>query len=253
MKRIRESQKAGNSIIIREYDLTQGVKKTKGRAKKEKPSPLSKVRANYRAAWRKLTALMNENCRDGDLHLVFTYNKESRPSSFEAAKKAFLKKIVPELKRAYIAKGTSLSYYFYRCEGGKRGGIHHHLVVPRMDPLVFRRIWTADLGGVHYSPLYSQGEYSALAAYFLKSENPDDPVHYNPMPGRKWSMARDVKRPDEPKKKELKGSWEKKEPFCPKGYILKPDSYYIGENPYTKRPYRCYIVYKPKGGEESDV
>lgn len=251
MKRIRETIEAGNSILVREYDLfTTAKRKGEPRRPKEQESPLSKVRANYRAAVRKLTALMNENCRDGDLHLVFTYRKEERPASYQAAKNYFLRKIIPALRQIYAEQGVAFSYYFYRCEVGTRGGIHHHLVVPQFTPLAFRRVWDATIGNVTYSPLYT-GEYSALAAYFLKSDNPDDPVHYNPQPGRKWSMAKSVKRPKPPKKKELSGSWETKDPYIPKGYILQADTYYVDVNPFTKRLYRSYIIYKPRGGDRS--
>ena len=249
MKRIRETTEAGGTILVREYDLaTVARRKGEARKPKENPSPLAKVRANWRAAVRKLTALMNENCRDGDLHLVFTYCVDMRPSDPEAAKKDFLKNIIPKIRKSYAEAGVAFGYSFYRCEVGKRGGIHHHLVVPRIDALVFRRIWTAAIGNVHYSPLWSGGEYSELAAYFLKSDNPDDPVHYNPQPGRKWSMAKTVKRPKPPKKKELKGSWERKDPYVPKGYLLKPDTMYVGENPWTHRLYRTYILVKGGGG-----
>lgn len=254
MKRIRETIEAGSSILVREYDLcSYGKRAGEPRKAKENPSPLSKVRANYREAVRKLTALMNENCHDGDWHLVFTYCAENRPSDPQTAKKEFLRKIIPEIRKLYAKHGVELSYYFYRCEVGKRGGIHHHLVVPVINPVLFRRVWTLDVGNVHYSPLYS-GEYSALAAYFLKSDNPDDPVHYNPQPGRKWSMAKNVKRPKPAKKKELHGSWERKDPYIPKGYILQADSYYIGENPFTHRIYRSYIVFKPQnsGGGKNE-
>ena len=241
MKRIREVIEAGSTLLIREYDLPSSVRRPKeARKPKENPSPLSKVRANYRDAVRKLTALMNENCRDNDWHLVFTYSAENRPSDPIAARREFLKNIIPKIRRAYQDAGQELSYYFYAVEVGKRGGIHHHVVVPRILPKLFRELWT--VGNVHYSPLYSGGEYSALAAYILKSHNPDDPVHYNPIPGRKWSMAKSVKRPKPPKKKELKGSWERRDPYVPKGYILKPDTLYVGENPYTKHLYRAYIV-----------
>lgn len=252
MKRIRETIEAGSSILIREYDLFScGKRRGEPRRPKENPSPLSKIRANYREAVRKLTALMNENCRDGDWHLVFTYKTESRPSDPQSAKNDFLRKVIPAIRKLYADLCVEFHYYFYRCEVGKRGGIHHHLVVPAIDPLLFRRVWTREIGNVHYNPLYT-GEYSALAAYFLKSDNPDDPIHYNPQPGRKWSMAKNVKRPKPPKKKELHGSWDRKEPYIPKGYVLIADSYYIGENPYTKRLYRSYIVYKPKGGDKHD-
>lgn len=246
MKRIRESQKAGRSIIIREYDLLScGKRIGEPRKPKENPSPISKVRANYRAAWRKLTALMNENCHDGDYHLTFTYCAENRPTDPFEAKRDFTKKVLPQIRKLYASRGVEFTYYFYRLEVGKRGGIHHHMVVPAFPTHLLRKIWTPEIGNVHTTALYS-GEYSALAAYFLKSENPDDPVHYNPMPGRKWSMAKGIKRPQPPKKKELVGSWISKDPYIPKGYILQPDTYYIGENPYTGRPYRCYIVYRPQ-------
>ena len=247
MKRIRETVKAGNSMIIREYDIPScGKRLGEPRAPKENPSPLSKVRANYRAAWRKLTALMNENCRDGDYHLVFTYCEGNRPTDPQKAKRDFQQKTIPQIKKLYASLGVEFSYYFYRLEVGKRGGIHHHMVVPAFPTHLLRKIWTPDFGNIHTTALYT-GEYSALAAYFLKSENPDDPIHYNPMPGRKWSMSKGIKRPQPPKKKELVGSWISKDPFIPKGYILQPDSYYIGENPYTGKPYRCYVVYRPQG------
>lgn len=244
MKRIRETVEAGRSILIREYDLfNTGRRRGEPRKPKENPSPLSKERANFRAALRNLTALMNENCNDGDWHLTFTYLAEERPTDPQAAKKDFLKKIIPAIRKIYAEEGVEFSYYFQKTEVGKRGGIHHHLVVPKINPLVFRKVWTNAIGNVHYSPLYT-GEYSALAAYFLKSDNPDDPVHYNPQAGKKWAMARNVKRPKPPKRKELTGSWDRKDPFIPKGYVLQLDTYYIGENPYTHRLYRSYVVYK---------
>lgn len=245
MKRIREMQYAGQTILVREYDLSGPPKRAgEPRAPKEDPSPMSKKRANYRSALRKLTACINETAGPGDWFLTFTYRKDRRPGSSSEAKEHFRRRVIPELRRIYEEAGKSL-WYFYKCEVGKRGGIHHHIILPYLDPLLLRSVWDPSLGGIHYKFLYSSGEYSPLAAYMLKQDNPDDPEHYNPQPGRKWSMSKTVKRPKPPKKEELKGSWERKEPYVPKGYILNPDSYYIGENPYTHRLYRSYIVYKP--------
>lgn len=246
MRRIREITTAGTSVIIREYDLpTVSRRLGEPRRPKENISPLSKVRANYREAWRKLTGLLNSTCRPGDRHIVLTHNNETRPTDPLKAKKILCKNTIPAFRKLYEARGIPF-WYFFKIEVGKKGGIHYHLILPAFsEDWRFREVWPRTVGGIKNTPLDGDGEYSALAAYLLKSDNPDDPIHYNPIPGRKWSMSKTVKRPAPPKKKELSGSWEKKDPYIPKGYILRPDSYYIGENPYTHRLYRCYIAFVP--------
>lgn len=245
MKRVRRVVKAGRTILVTEYDLPARKKRAgEPRAPKENPSPISKVKANYRAACRNLTALMNENFRPGDFLVTFKYFRCRRPESFDEAKQYFTKTVLPKIRDRMRRQGQTLSRYVYVCEHGKKGALHHHLVIQSTDVRIIRDCWDASLGSVDFKPLYADGDYSRLAEYLLKQYNPDD-VCYNPHPGRRWSMAKGMPKHSGIYKKILKGAWDRKEPYVPKGYVMRADSYYVAENPYTHRPYRCYICLAP--------
>lgn len=244
MKRIRKTVKAGRTLIITEYDLPSMRKKAgEQRAPKEKPSTMSKVKANYKAACRNLSAIMNENFRPGDFLLTFKYFRECRPDSYEEAKSFFTKKIIAKIRDKLRLTEQNLTRYVYVCEQGKKGALHHHLVIQSMDVRLIRDCWDPSLGSIDIKPLYGD-DYSRLAEYLLKQYNPDD-ICYNPHKGRKWSMAQGMPKNSGIYKKTLKGSWDRKEPYVPRGYIMSPDSYYVAENPYTHRLYRAYICVLP--------
>lgn len=244
MERIRQEIRAGNTLLIKEYDLFT-PSQIRQRAPKSTLSPMSKVRANYRAALWKLTAILNGNGHPGDWHIVFTYRPENRPESGDAWKK-FNRRVLDPLRKRFAGEGKRF-WYIGNTEIGKRGAVHHHLVIPYCDPLLIRSLW-GDWGGVYFTPLDTTGEYSRLAAYLIKQYNPDK-ADYNPQPGRKWHMSQGLSDKLRVKKKTLHGSFETKDLYCPKGYMINPDSVYIGCNPYTGRAYRSYILFQPYNGK----
>ena len=94
---------------------------------------------NLKMAERRLTRILNENFRAGDIHLVLTYAKHNRPDTSEQAKKhiqLFFRRLRRNLKRpGRELKRLGTTAY------GTRGAIHHHIVISTMDVREIRAMW----------------------------------------------------------------------------------------------------------------
>ena len=170
-------------------------KKGSKRGERKKPTKEEMNRWNHRKKVERLKHVIQANFVPGDYYLTLKYPKGERPS-MEKVKKDFTK--FRELMKKHYKKHGLAMKYIYRIEIGKRGGIHLHVIMNRVQDgfSVLNRCWrkargvteledmiaeetgqipdmvTMD-GKVDVENLYLEGGYQELAEYMCKPL-PDD-------------------------------------------------------------------------------
>ncbi len=199
--------------------------------------------------------LIKANFHKDDYWLTLKYPKGTRKPTEEVKKD--IRNFIISMRRQYAKRGAEFKF-IYRVEVGKQGGIHIHMIVPKIRGMdLIQDGWKH--GRVNIQ-LLDGGDYKELASYITKP--PDEVVEKQislfPKEERKefikYSTSRNLIRP-EPERKVF-GRWTVKkildEGITPsKGYIVDKDSIYIGFNPYTGMNYIHYTEYKSKGGGSS--
>lgn len=226
-----------------EYEIKYAGKygaKGERRGKREKASPEIIKRQNQRNREKRMRRLIKANFSEGDLWITLKYTKGTRKEVYQV--KDDLKRYIGTLRRRYKAAGAELKF-IYRFEIGRLGGIHIHMVVPRIrgadTELMLQKEWKH--GRVNYQNMDS-GDYTELAAYITKL--PDEAVEkqlsFIPLESRKEfikvSTSRNLIRP-EPERKVFKRKTVKKliteGPEPSKGFYIDKKSVVIGINQYT--------------------
>lgn len=200
------------------------------RAKRAKPSPEQIEKQNQWRRERDLRRLIKENFEENDLWVTLTYRKDARPPTLQDAKED-IQKCLRKLREQYKKRGTALKY-IVAAEIGSRGGVHHHLIINRIDESdkLLAKLW--EKGRVHMTLMYKQGGFRDLAEYIAKRP---------PDKSDKWySRSRNLSVP-QAKRQIMLGATFKREPQPPKGYYLEKETYYQGINPVTGHRYRHYI------------
>lgn len=165
MPYIYATTKAGSTLLIEKYYSSRYHKKGIERSPNKNKTKEAQEKANMRKETKKLMLKMNANFGYGDYHLVLDYAPAERPPSTEEAKRdreLFLRR----LRKLYKRSGEELKYII-ATEFGKKGALHHHLVINRGDTREIQTLW--EKGRVHFNPMDNTGEYSKLASYFLKN------------------------------------------------------------------------------------
>lgn len=241
-----------------EYEIKYAGKygaKGEKRSKREKATPEVIKRQNQRNREKKMRRLIKANFSEGDLWLTLKYPKGTRKPVHEI--KDDLKKYIGTLRRRYKAADSELKF-IYRFEIGKQGGIHIHMVVPRIrgadTEVMLQKEWKH--GRVNYQNL-DDGDYAELAAYIVKL--PDEAVEkqlsFVPVEYRKEfikiSTSRNLIRP-EPERKVFKRKTVRKllqeGPTPSKGYYIDKKSVVIGVNQYTGMHFIHYTERKVRSG-----
>lgn len=233
MSFIQATTRAGKSIILEQYFAPRHGIKGIDRLPSDTETSEAQEKANYRRALRELTIKLNANFEEGDFYITLTYEKGHAPISTEEGKKDradFLRR----LRRVYKKAGIELKYVV-TTEYGKRGALHHHLVINKgVDALLIRKAWGK--GFVKIVLLDETGEYSKLARYFLK--NRAQWKEHNGK-GRQWTGSRNLIRPVT-EKKVIRMDVYYERPKPRRGYILQSGTEVEG---FTKDgyPYRSCI------------
>ena len=92
-----------------------------------------------------------------------------------------------------------------------------------------------------YTPLYKNGEYSALAAYLIKQSRVGNGEEIN---GRYYSGSHNLIQPPLKADKYIERIVWKEPPKARKGYFIDPDSIDRGINERNGRPYLFYRMIK---------
>ena len=190
MPYIQTKTRAGKTLIIEKYYSGRYRKKNTLRQKNFRKTTEAQEACNERKARRNLTALINANFGSDDYHLVLDYRPEERPATVEEAKDN-IRPFIRSLRRMYKKAGLQLKYV-ESCEFGKKGALHHHLVINGGVPTAeIARKWK--YGWSHFNQLDDTGEYSRLASYIIKNRKQ---WKWCGGTGRQYSPSRNMKVPE---------------------------------------------------------
>lgn len=223
---------AGNSIIVQKGYKTE-KQAGKKRAKKENATKEAVKRMNERYATHNLTVLMNANFSIGDLHIVWTYRKEERPTP-EVAQK-YLTKAIKDLRKVYRKAGQELKY-IYTTEY-KNGAIHHHILLNYFDIRKIASVWK--YGMTRPTVVYTN-DLSKLASYFVKETQKTFKDDTSPTKQR-YIPSKNLAHP-EPQEEIVHSKHWAKEPKPIAGYEIVKDSVENGVNEITGFPWQYYIM-----------
>lgn len=190
--------------VVRTYESGAVGEKTKfwvkgarpsSRSRRKERSEIKKQEQNEYAAQKQMARLLNANFHQGDLLLGLDYS----PAGMERLEKYIAAHPFPiresgnveadhmeqlrqaadremrlclrRVKRELAKDGIDLKYVAITSDmdgdTGEAVRVHHHLVVNREARDAFTGKWEA-LGGVAWSPLSGQLDYTAIAEYFIR-------------------------------------------------------------------------------------
>lgn len=223
--------------------------KGESRAKKQKATPEQIKKQNQLNKEKRMRRLIKANFSKGDMWVTLKYKKGERPDIYSV--KTDLKKFIDAMRRRYKKAGCEFKF-IYRLEIGKQGGVHIHMIVPRIRgaDLDIQDVWQQ--GRVNFESL-DDGDYKELASYITKppDESVDKQLSLFPLEVRrefvKYSSSRNLIRPV-PERKEFKKRTVRKilrEGIQPtKGYYIDKSSIVTGINQYTGMSYIHYTERK---------
>lgn len=231
---------AGKTIEVEKYHSSRYGRKLP-RGPNQNPTPAMMEKLNIRNSTKQLRRGINANFRQGDLHLSCTYADGKGPSCEEGFKSM---QVFFRLLRAYCKKHNIELKYIWVTGIGKKGALHHHVVMNYIDLRVLQSFWPHGkiiLNGM----LDNSGEYSKLAEYLYKNYKEATEANGGVPPHkRKYNASKTIVFP-KPKRKIIKKSdlW-RKEPKALKGYIIPKDSIFDGVDGVTGCPYQYYTMVK---------
>lgn len=194
MPYIIEIVRAGSTVEVSKYYSSRYNKKGIKRREKKNLTKEEQREVNKRAAEKTLRRKINANFEEGDTHLVLTYKKENRPSGKEGMRKD-IDDFLKELRKLYKSLGLMLKY-IHVMEIGKKGALHHHLVINTPEKVSQRAITKAwkGRGRTHFNPLDDSGQYAKLASYLIKQSDGmlKDP---DALQGKRWNSSKNLKKP----------------------------------------------------------
>lgn len=195
MPHIERISVAGKVIEVSRYYTYKYQAKGEKHRPRENITPESMEQNNQRVAARRLRLLMNENFRDGDLYLTFTFFKDIRPSTAKELQN-IAATLARRLRSKYKKAGIEFKY-IYCLELGPKGAAHIHMLIPEAPTKLVRACW--DCGSFYCAPLYSDGEYKQLADYFIKYSDKTAEVDGTHV-GKRWYPSTNLRKPKEHKR-----------------------------------------------------
>lgn len=218
MPYIKRTIIAGSTVEIEKYYSLRYGKGTKHRGKNINSTTEQQEKENIKQAERKLRTLLNTNFVDGDYHVTFTFCREKRPKTPEETKTIY-DKLVRLLRKEYRRRGLVFKYVAV-IEYGKRGVIHFHFVLPKIDTNAFLKVWK--LGRAHPEMLYSNGQYSKLAEYLIKETSGKSAAALRIF-NKRWNASKNLAKPIE-KVEIIKSVSFRNEPKAIAGYYIDKNS-----------------------------
>ena len=157
MSYLQRTYYAGLTVeVSKTYSARWGKRITRGLNINKTPESVKKY--NDKMAERETIRVINANFCPGDIYLTLTYAKNKRPPPEEAKRQ--LQNYIKALRRKY--KRLELIFkWFATTSYGKKGGIHHHLIISKIDIQQLRGLWK--YGGAHIDLLYEEEDHSKLA------------------------------------------------------------------------------------------
>lgn len=248
------------------YAGNYGAKGEK-RAEKKKPTKEQIARQNQTNRVIRMRRLIKANFKEKDYWCCLQYPKGFRLPLKEVKKD--VKEFLRLLRKEYRARNKELKH-IKRLEIGKYGGIHAHIIVPRIwtaqTDIILDECWQKAIskrkirteGLLDYKTIYEYGGYQALAEYICKIPKEESKEYQQlclfPVEEQKQllsvSTSRNLIRP-EPKRKKY-SHWTMRRilengPKPRDGFFIDKDSIICGINPYTGMSYYKYTEIRIRG------
>ena len=233
MPYIEEVCLAGKILEVSKYYSIKAHKKGEKRAKRENGTPEAMKRINQRQAAKKLRRLMNNNFVDGDFLVRLDFHKQ-QPSNSEEMQ-SMMSKAIRKMKAAYKKAGLEMKYIYVK-EVGPKGSRHVHMCCNKCEPDLLRKCWP--YGSVHLDLMYSDGQYTKIADYFIKYAAKTEDTE-GTLIGKRWYASRNLIQPVVTKRI-IKADRFRKKFKKRKGYWLIQDSIRYGISEFTGYEYLSY-------------
>ncbi len=231
------------------------------RAPKEKPTPEQIKQQNQKNREIRMRRILKANFAEEDLWVTLKYPKGTRKALWE-----LIKDVTGFHSQMRYARKKSGQPYKWVCrlEVGKRGGLHTHMVINRVEGEETARLikdkWKKH-GSIHFEYLYETGGFEALAEYIVKpppEEMEGQLSMFAPEEQKrlmKYSCSRNLIRPKPQRKHYLRWTVKKLIEEGPKptpGFYIDKNSIVTGKNRYTGMSYLRYteVRIKPIKREE---
>lgn len=225
------------------YAGNYGAKGEK-RKPKARTTPEQIKRQNQKNKENRVRRLIKANFTERDLWITLLYPKGTRKPLEEV--KDDLKKFHGRMRRAYVKQGEPYKY-IYRVEVGKRGGIHIHLLINRINDvdLLVRRCWK--MGNVNFTNLYDADGFKNLAEYITKPPPEELKDDEEAQAAATYNTSRNLIRPVP--ERHYRSTWTMKRiledgPKPREGYVIDQDSIIKGVNEFTGYTYYRYTEKK---------
>ena len=238
------------SWIEHEYKFAGNYgKKGEKRKKKTKQTPEQMELYNRINKAKKIRRTIGLNFKQSDYWVTLTY-RDGKGKGIDEIKHD-MENFRNRLRYAYKKRGSALKW-IQVIEIGKRGGLHIHMVLNRIEgtDLLVAKNW--EHGHPYFKPLYEEGQYENLACYMAKLP-PEESGS-----GKKWeecvekledenysySTSRNLVRPQPDERKKYKRRTMeraiKEGPKPTPGYYIDKGSVRIGVNRVTGWSYMYY-------------
>ena len=216
------------------------------RTVRQKPTPEQIEKQNQKNREKYVRRLIMLNFVEHDMWCTLKYPAGTRADNLKSISKdlsSFLRSVGGKWKR----RGYELKY-IYRMEIGKKGGIHIHILINRIQDadVLIQDSWKK--GRVYFGSMTEKGGVGQLAAYIVKREKEVDRQlslfeDQDRKKLLKYSCSRNLKKPERERKLYRNRTVRKilKEgPKPSKGYYIDKDSVVTGINPFTGMSYIHY-------------
>lgn len=225
----------GNVIEVQKYINGRfGTREHREKAAAERTTPEEQLRWQSKEAVRKVWRLLRDkaNFSPGDLWITLTYPPKSTPDS-ETVKKN-IKEFLKRIRKAYRKIGKECKYIF-SVGRGKRGAIHLHMVLSKIDTEIIQTTWqnivnAGDWVHVHTEHLDKSRNWYKVADYIIKNGEEtflsDDPIIK-----KRFSSSRNL-REVKPRAHIVHAKEWRKDPPPRKGCYIDKNLSYEGVNRY---------------------
>jgi hypothetical protein len=224
------------------------------RNKKTKATPEQIQKQNQFNREKKMRRLIKANFLPDDMWETLKYPKGTRKRLLEVKKD--VRSFLTAMRKEYKKFGDPFKFII-RYEIGKKGGIHIHILINRLEKvpmdLLVQDLWI--YGRVNHETIYEYGGYQKLANYIVKKPGKEEENQLKLFDEKErkelisYSSSRNLIRPEPERKAYTRWTMRKLIENGPKptpGYYIDPDSVHCGVNPYTGMSYFQYTEYRIK-------
>ena len=225
----------GNVIEVQKYTNGRfGKKDNTGKSAAERVTPAEQLRWQSKEAVRKVWRMLRDkaNFSPGDLWVTLTYPQKTTPDSETVRRN--IKEFLKRMRRQFRKIGKECKYIF-SVGRGKRGAVHLHMVMSKIDTEIVSTTWQNIVNGgkwvhVHTEHLDKSQNWHKVAQYIIKNGEEtflsDDPIIK-----KRFSSSRNL-RDTKPRARIVFARRWKEQPPERKGYYIDPELSYNGVNKY---------------------